>query len=89
MRPVAEFVEDPSSRTAAIWTRRREQWKRFVFFRYLQSCVAPLVECIVHLDRELFLVNGSVGNAINLLIPIFDADFSPRNVAIVSTKLVR
>lgn len=51
----------------------------------LRAALGPLLETFILLDRLLFLQEA--GNSIEaMMLPIFDPELSPRNVAIIAKK---
>ncbi|XP_044256471.1 protein RRNAD1 isoform X2 [Tribolium madens] len=59
------------------------QWREVVVFYSLRLLFAPLIESIIHLDRLLFV--EETGSAAQIL-PVFDAQVSPRTHVLTARK---
>ncbi|XP_068629351.1 probable methyltransferase-like protein 25 [Battus philenor] len=60
------------------------QWKQIVMFYLLRLCLAQVIECLLLLDRLLYLLENGFGKA--YLVKLFDPVLSPRCHSIVAIR---
>lgn len=59
------------------------RWWEVVTFYSLRLAMAPVIETVILLDRQLFLYENGHNS---IMLPIFDPLLSPRNQVIVAVK---
>ncbi|KAG2393771.1 hypothetical protein C9374_007302 [Naegleria lovaniensis] len=62
------------------------QIKSVDIFWTLRSMIGPVIECLILLDRYLFLSGTSRGGVQADLVQLFDEDISPRGIALFAYK---
>lgn len=60
-----------------------KEWKRVVLFYSLRLLLAPVVESLILTDRALYLSEHGISSC---LVPLFDPNLSPRNIALLAFK---
>lgn len=65
-----------------VFDRCQLKWKNMVLFYLVRLCLSQVVECLILLDRLLFLYENGCGNA--FLVKLFDPAVSPRCHGIVA-----
>jgi hypothetical protein len=63
--------------------KRLARWWEVVTFYSLRLAMAPVIEAVILLDRQLFLYENGHNS---IMLPIFDPLLSPRNQVIVAVK---
>jgi len=63
--------------------KRLARWWEVVTFYSLRLAMAPVIETVILLDRQLFLYENGHNS---IMLPIFDPLLSPRNQVIVAVK---
>ncbi|XP_030832567.1 protein RRNAD1 isoform X2 [Strongylocentrotus purpuratus] len=63
--------------------RYRPEWTNVITYHVLRIMMGPIVESLLLLDRVLYLYEQGIESK---LVPVFDADISPRNFVLVAVK---
>merc|ERR1719378_620844 len=66
--------------------KRLARWWEVVTFYTLRLAMAPVIETVILLDRQLFLFENGHNS---IMLPLFDPLLSPRNQVIVAVKTKR
>ncbi|GFN86192.1 upf0431 protein c1orf66-like protein [Plakobranchus ocellatus] len=82
----ASEISSGKSTLSYLYNEHKEDFSLIEIFTALQVVLQPVIECLIHHDRLLWLLEQGYSHSKVKIIPVFDEAVSPRNLATVAIK---